>query len=53
MPFMAPAADSERAGHADILREELDGATGYPLIAAAEGLGDLGFVQPWTPSDQP
>ena len=40
---------ARHAGHADILREEIDGATGYPLIAAAEGLGDLGFVQPWTP----
>ncbi|NMD56925.1 MULTISPECIES: DUF664 domain-containing protein [Tsukamurella] len=40
---------ARHAGHADILREEIDGATGHPLIAAAEGLGDLGFVQPWTP----
>ncbi|CAM3664467.1 DinB family protein [Tsukamurella ocularis] len=41
---------ARHAGHADILREQIDGATGYPLIAAAEGLGDLGFVEPWTPS---
>ncbi len=40
---------ARHAGHADILREEIDGATGHPLIAAAEGMGDLGFVQPWTP----
>lgn len=42
---------ARHAGHADILREEIDGATGYPLIAAAEGMDDLGFVQPWAKSD--
>lgn len=40
---------ARHAGHADILREQIDGAAGYPLVAAAEGMGDLGFVQPWTP----
>ncbi|KXP12744.1 hypothetical protein AXK57_00345 [Tsukamurella pulmonis] len=40
---------ARHAGHADIIREQIDGATGHPLIAAAEGLGDLGYVRPWTP----
>lgn len=41
---------ARHAGHGDIIRETLDGATMYPLVAAAEGMGDLGFLQPWTPS---
>lgn len=41
---------ARHAGHGDIIRETLDGGTMYPLIAAAEGIGDLGFLQPWTPS---
>lgn len=40
---------ARHAGHGDIIRETLDGGTMYPLIAAAEGMGDLGFLQPWTP----
>ena len=42
---------ARHAGHGDIIRETLDGGTMYPLIAAAEGMGDLGFLQPWTPSE--
>ncbi|ADG77275.1 DinB family protein [Tsukamurella paurometabola] len=40
------------AGHADIIREQIDGATMYELVAGAEGMGDLGFVQPWTPPSE-
>lgn len=40
---------ARHAGHADIIREQIDGATMYELIAAAEDMGDLGFVKPWTP----
>ncbi|WP_019200982.1 DinB family protein [Tsukamurella sp. 1534] len=43
---------ARHAGHADIIREQVDGATMYELIAAAENTGDLGFVQPWTPPEQ-
>lgn len=42
---------ARHAGHGDIVRETLDGGTMYPLIAAAEGMGDLGFVQPWSPTE--
>jgi uncharacterized damage-inducible protein DinB len=42
---------ARHAGHADILREHVDGATWYGLMAAREQL-DLGpWVQPWTPDD--
>lgn len=41
---------ARHAGHGDIIRETLDGGTMYPLIAAAEGMGDLGFLQAWKPS---
>jgi uncharacterized damage-inducible protein DinB len=40
---------ARHAGHADIVREHVDGATWYGLMAAREQL-DLGpYVQPWTP----
>ncbi len=42
---------ARHAGHGDIIRETLDGATMYELVAAAEGLGDLGFLQPWSRSE--
>lgn len=43
---------ARHAGHADILREHVDGATWYGLMAAREGL-DLGpWVQPWTPEPE-
>ena len=37
------------AGHADIVRESIDGATMYPLMAAAEGWPATDWMQPWTP----
>ncbi len=40
---------ARHAGHADIIRESLDGATFYPLMAAAEG-----WQADWLPqSDSP
>ncbi|MGH3855467.1 MAG: DUF664 domain-containing protein, partial [Pseudonocardiaceae bacterium] len=44
---------ASHAGHADIIRESLDGATARPLMAAAEGWPANPWVQPWkTPSQQ-
>jgi uncharacterized damage-inducible protein DinB len=40
---------ARHAGHADILREALDGGLSGPLMAAAEGWPDEGFVRPWQP----
>lgn len=37
------------AGHADIVRESLDGATMYELMAAAEGWPATDWLQPWQP----
>ncbi|AAS06670.1 DinB family protein [Mycobacterium avium subsp. paratuberculosis] len=38
---------ARHAGHADIIRETIDGATMYELIAAREGWAIEGWVQPW------
>lgn len=38
---------ARHAGHADIIRESLDGATALPLMAAAEGWPTSPWVQPW------
>ncbi len=40
---------ARHAGHADIIRETIDGATHYPLLAAAEQWPDPWF-QPWEPA---
>lgn len=37
------------AGHADIIRESIDGATMYELIAAAEEWEPQPWLTPWTP----
>ena len=37
------------AGHADIVRESIDGATMYELMAGAEGWPATDWLQPWTP----
>lgn len=39
------------AGHADIVRESIDGATMYELLAAAEGWPATDWLQPWTPPE--
>jgi uncharacterized damage-inducible protein DinB len=43
---------ARHAGHADIIRECIDGATAYELMAAAEGWEPTPWVQPWKPADQ-
>jgi uncharacterized damage-inducible protein DinB len=37
------------AGHADIVRESIDGATTFELMAAAEGWPATDWLQPWVP----
>jgi Protein of unknown function (DUF664) len=39
---------ARHAGHGNIIREALDGATALPLMAAAEGWPANPWVQPWT-----
>ena len=41
---------ARHAGHADIVRESIDGATCYPLMAAAEGWPATEWIQPWQPT---
>ncbi|MGH3875594.1 MAG: DinB family protein [Actinophytocola sp.] len=38
------------AGHADIVRESIDGATAYELLAGAEGWEPTPWLRPWRPS---
>ncbi|MFB9375836.1 DinB family protein [Kineococcus gynurae] len=40
---------ARHAGHADVIREQLDGATALPLRMAVDGVPGNAFVQPWTP----
>jgi hypothetical protein len=40
---------ARHAGHADIVRESIDGATAFPLMAAAENWPATPWMQPWTP----
>ncbi|WP_306210742.1 DinB family protein [Actinoplanes sp. RD1] len=40
---------ARHTGHADIIREQLDGATAYPLMAAAEGWPETDWMKPWRP----
>jgi hypothetical protein len=46
---------ARHAGHADIIREQIDGATTYELMAAAEGWPETEWLKPWRPkvSDAP
>jgi hypothetical protein len=41
---------ARHAGHADIVREAIDGATMYELLAAAEGWPATEWLTPWTPA---
>jgi uncharacterized damage-inducible protein DinB len=41
---------ARHAGHADIIRETVDGGTGFPLMAAAEGWPASPWLKPWEPS---
>lgn len=40
---------ARHAGHADILREAIDGATMYELMAGAEGWPATDWLKPWQP----
>jgi uncharacterized damage-inducible protein DinB len=40
---------ARHAGHADVVREAIDGATFHPLMAAAEGWPASPWLQPWEP----
>jgi uncharacterized damage-inducible protein DinB len=40
---------ARHAGHADLLRETLDGALSGPLMAAVEGWPADGWITPWRP----
>jgi Protein of unknown function (DUF664) len=38
---------ARHAGHADVVRESIDGAKSVELLAAVEGWPENGFVKPW------
>jgi uncharacterized damage-inducible protein DinB len=38
---------ARHAGHADLLREAVDGALSGPLMAASEGWPEDGWIKPW------
>ena len=40
---------ARHAGHADIIREHVDGATMYELLAGAEGWPETDWIKPWKP----
>ncbi|HEX2382364.1 MAG TPA: DinB family protein [Acidimicrobiales bacterium] len=40
---------ARHTGHADIVRESVDGATAFPLMAAAEGWPATPWMTPWAP----
>ncbi|HLM17955.1 MAG TPA: DinB family protein [Acidimicrobiia bacterium] len=41
------AGIARHAGHADIIREAVDGGTAFPIMAAAEGWPATPWMQPW------
>jgi uncharacterized damage-inducible protein DinB len=42
---------ARHAGHADLIRETIDGATALPLMAAVEQWPPRRTIQPWTPTE--
>lgn len=40
---------ARHAGHADIIREHIDGATMYELMAGVEGWPETDWLKPWRP----
>jgi hypothetical protein len=42
---------ARHAGHADIIRESIDGATAFSIMAAAEHWPASPWITPWTPAD--
>lgn len=43
---------ARHAGHADMVREAVDGATAFPLMAAAEDWEATPWLTPWSPSQR-
>lgn len=41
---------ARHAGHGDIIREHIDGATMYELLAGAEGWPETPWLKPWRPA---
>lgn len=41
---------ARHAGHADILREQIDGAQAFPLLAGAENWPETPWLKPWKPA---
>lgn len=41
---------NRHAGHADIIRESIDGATMYELMAGVEGWPETDWIKPWRPA---
>jgi Protein of unknown function (DUF664) len=41
---------ARHAGHADIIREHIDGGTAYPIMATAEQWPESPWIQPWLPT---
>jgi hypothetical protein len=41
---------TRHAGHSDIIRESLDGATMYELMAGVEGWPETDWIKPWKPA---
>jgi len=41
---------ARHAGHADIVREAVDGATMYELVAGREGWPETDWLKPWRPA---
>jgi uncharacterized damage-inducible protein DinB len=41
---------ARHTGHADIVRETVDGGTAFPLLAAAEGWPETPWLKPWKPA---
>jgi uncharacterized damage-inducible protein DinB len=42
---------ARHAGHADIVREAIDGGTAFPLMAAVEGWPRTPWMEPWQPKE--
>jgi uncharacterized damage-inducible protein DinB len=42
---------ARHTGHADIIRESIDGGTAFPLLAAAEGWPATPWLKPWQPAE--
>ena len=38
---------TRHAGHGDIIRESIDGATMYELMAGVEGWPETDWIKPW------